>query len=129
MKSIGRLLLLGAALALLVPTSSWADHTDTGSRHGIRRPDRTYPGTHNRADHRRNRPQRHPSVSLGYSHHGGVTVRFGYGYRYGHSAGYRNDHHYQRRASYRHDRYYSRHHRRHNYDRHYYDSHHNRGHY
>ena len=124
MKSLGRLLLLGAALALLAPTSSWANHTDTGSRHGLRRPDRT----HHRADHRRTRPRRHPSLSLGYSHYGGVTVRFGYGYRYGHSDSYRDGHHYQRRANYRHDRYYRRHHRRHDYARHYYDDHYHRGH-
>lgn len=116
MKSIGRLLLLGAALALLAPTSSWADHTDYGSRHGIRRPDRT----HHRADHRRSRLKNRPSVSLGYSRYGGVIVRFGYGYR--------NDHHYQRRSSYRHDRYYRRHHRRHGYDRHTYDDYYHRGH-
>ena len=119
MKSIGRLLLLGAALALLAPTSSWADHTDYGSRHGIRRPDRT----HHRADHRRSRLKHRPSVYVGYNHHGGVTVRFGYGYRYGHSR-----RHYRRRASYRHDSYYRRHHRRHDYDRHYYDYRHHRGH-
>ena len=119
MKSLGKLLLLGAALALLVPTSSWADHTDTGSRHGIRRPARTNSGTHNRADRLR-RPKHRPSLSLRYSRYGDVIVRFGY--RDGNRP-------YHRRAHNQYARYYSRHHRRHHdYDRHYYDHHYHRGH-
>lgn len=115
MKSIGRLLLLGAALALLAPTSSWADYTDTGSRHGIRRHDRTHHRADHRADHRRTRPLRRPSVYAGYSHHGGVYVRFSYGYRDG-----RNYRHHAYPYS---GHYYRRHHRRHDYDRHYYNGH------
>lgn len=119
MKSLGKLMFLGAALALLVPTSSWADHTDTGSRHGIRRPARTNPGTHNRADHRHSRPKHRPSLSLRYSRYGDVIVRFGY----------RDGHNYRRRAHNQYARYYSRHHRRHHdYDRHYYEHHYHRGH-
>ena len=100
MKAYWRLLVLTAAVALLVPTASLASHRRS-TRHRSHDVDVHYDAGHRSRANRHHR--RHgPSISFGYSRHGGVHLRFGF-----RSA---RDH---RRAHRRQDR----RHRRHAYDR------------
>lgn len=98
MKSFVKLLFATAALALLLPTASWANHSDDYRR--VRpRSDRHHSARHQSPRHR-------TAFSVGYSRHGGVYFSFGYsrGGRY-----YRSRARRYNRHRYRHDHRYADH--------------------
>ncbi len=76
MKSFVKLLFATAALALLLPTTSWANHNEDYRR--------VRPRSDRHHSARQHRPRHRPSFSVGYSRHGGVYFSFGYNRRGGH---------------------------------------------